>query len=519
MSKINRRTFLGSGAAAAVSLGLPAISRGQGAATPTAGTPGATPSSGGPANELLRELAEKLHGQVLVPGDADYWSASTPQNGRYRGTWPLAVAQCVDEDDIVACVNWARDHDMQPVARSGGHSEAGYSITDGLLINVGALNKVTIDQKSGVATAQGGALNQNMLDAMQDGPHYLPVGTCLGVGLGALTLGGGIGYNSHHAGLTADHLVSTRIVTADGDVLDVNASQNRELFWACRGGAGGNFGINTSFTFQMLEVPQPAVMFYRLDWNGADDATAAFIAYHKMLQSAPAALNCVAAAQAVPVGSGGPRAAITSFSRGQFFGTEDDLRQVIAPLMAAAKPAKVTIQEMKFWDMQRMFASTDAQATHSFGDYSRYADRPLPDDVTAKLIDLLVDCPSRSDSANGSIWSLGWIGGEVMNKVGRTETAYVHRNMLTLLRPTPVWPNDAPASVANDLIAWTDDVIALLAPHTPNESYQNFTNRRIIDWRQQYYAENFDRLVDVKTQYDPGNLFRNFQSIPPKDSL
>lgn len=515
MSTFDRRTFLSGGTAAALSLGLPALAGAQGAATPRNGTPGATPTSGGPATGLLKELQEKLHGKLLLPGDSDYWSASAPENGRYRDTWPLAVAQCADEDDIVACVNWARDHNVPPVARSGGHSEAGYSTTDGLLINVGALNKVTIDQKTGMATAQGGALNMNMLHAMQDSPHYLPVGTCLGVGLGALTLGGGIGYNARRAGLTADHLVSTRIVTADGNVLDVAASQNSGLFWACRGGAGGNFGINTLFTYQMVEVPGPTVMFYRLDWNGADDATAAFAAFHNVLQTAPPALNADAAAQAVPVGSGGPRAAITAFSRGQYFGTEDELRQVIGPLMAVGKP-KVTIQEMSFWDMQRMFASTDAPATHSYGDYSRYADKPLPDEVTARLIDLLVECPSRTDTANGSIWSLGWIGGEVMNKVGRRESAYVHRNMLTLLRPTPVWPNDAPASVANDLIAWTDAVIALLAPHTPNESYQNFTNRRIIDWRQQYYAENFDRLVDVKTKYDDRNLFHNLQSIPPK---
>lgn len=519
MGKMNRRALVGSGVATALSLGVPSLARAQGTPTALAGTPGATPTSTERATGALKDLAEKLHGQLLLPGDSNYWSASTPQNGRFRGTWPLAVAQCADEADVVTCVNWARENNVPPVARTGGHSEAGYSTTDGLLINAGAMNKVTIDQKSGVATVQGGARNQDVLDTMQGAQHYLPIGTCLDVGFGGLTLGGGIGYNTHHAGLTADHLVSTRIVTADGNVLDADASRNSDLFWACQGGAGGNFGVNTSFTYQMLEVPQPTVMFYRLDWNGADDATAAIAAYHKVLQTAPDALNSDLAAQPIPIGSGGPRAAVTAFSRGQYFGTADELRQVIAPLIAAATPAKVMIQEMSFWDMQRMFGSTDASVTHSYGDYSRFVNKPLPDDVTAKLVDLLVDCPSRTDTANGSIWSLGWIGGDLMHKIGRTETAYVHRDMLTLIRPTPVWPNDAPASVANDLIAWTDGVIALLTPYTPNESYQNFTNRRIIDWRQQYYAENFDRLVEVKTTYDEKNLFRNFQSIPPKSLL
>jgi len=185
-------------------------------------------------------------------------------------------------------------------------------------------------------------------------------------------------------------------------------------------------------------------------------------------------------------------------------------------LGSAAKPTKTTIEEKSFWDMQRMFASTDDPTTHSFGDYSRYAAEPIPDDAVGKVIDLLAACPSRTTTANGSIWSLGWIGGDVMNSVGRTETAYVHRNMLTLLRATPVWENDAPASVGNGLIAWTDEMIATIAPYTPDESYQNFTNRRIIGWQQAYYAENFQRLVDVKTTYDPTNLFNNFQSIPPR---
>jgi FAD/FMN-containing dehydrogenase len=127
-----------------------------------------------------------------------------------------------------------------------------------------------------------------------------------------------------------------------------------------------------------------------------------------------------------------------------------------------------------------------------------------------------VECPSRSEVANGSIWSLGWVGGAVVDALGRTDTAYVHRGMTTLLRPTTVWPNDAPVSVGQDLDAWSEEVIAILAPHTPNESYQNFPNRLIEDWPEQYYAENLERLVDVKTAVDPHDLFHNPQSIPPR---
>jgi len=103
------------------------------------------------------------------------------------------------------------------------------------------------------------------------------------------------------------------------------------------------------------------------------------------------------------------------------------------------------VTEMSFWDVQRIFASPET-ARHSFGDISRYAARPLPERVTAEVVDLVAACPSRSAVANGSFWSLGWVGGDVVNAVGRTETAYVHRDLLTLLRPTPVWPAGAPTT-------------------------------------------------------------------------
>jgi FAD/FMN-containing dehydrogenase len=232
-----------------------------------------------------------------------------------------------------------------------------------------------------------------------------------------------------------------------------------------------------------------------------------------MLQMAPPGLNAVAAAQPSPVGSGGPREAIDTFSRGQYIGPLDELQDLVAPLLAAAPPVKQTLQQMSFWDVIRMI-STPEPESHSFGDISRYADTPLPDYVISKVVDLVAASPSRTDDANGSFWSLGWVGGEVMNSIGRTDTAYVHRNMLTLLRPTTVWPDDAPDSVANDLNAWTDDVISVISPYTPFESYQNFPNRSLQNSGQLYYAENLDRLIDIKTAYDPTNLFNNSQSIP-----
>jgi hypothetical protein len=158
--------------------------------------------------------------------------------------------------------------------------------------------------------------------------------------------------------------------------------------------------------------------------------------------------------------------------------------------------------------------STGEPPSHGFGDISRYAVEPLPQSAVTDLVDVVSLCPSRDDDNNGSIWSLGWVGGNVVNKVGRTDTAYVHRGVSTLMRPTTVWDDNADPSVGRDLNNWTNSMIDVLNPYTPNESYQNFPNRMISDWQEAYYAENFPRLVQVKAKYDPHNLFQNTQSIP-----
>jgi FAD/FMN-containing dehydrogenase len=504
MRQIGRREFLQTGAAGAAGL---YVGGGFGARALAEAVPG----SGHAA--ALRELARKLHGRLLLPGDPGYLAASRPANGRYRSIYPLAVAKCADEHDVVTCVNWSRRHGIPPVARGGGHSYAGFSTTHGLLVNIDSLNSVVVDHKRGTAVVGGAALNNDMFNATVNGPLFLPAGTCLGVGLGGLVLGGGIGYNTHWAGLTSDHLGASRIVTASGDILHLDESHHHDLFWACRGGAGGSFGINTSFTFHLVKVPKK-VAYYRFEWQGADAAAAVLATFDKLMTSAPAALNAVAMAQATPVGKGGAREAIIVFSRGQFIGPLSELKHLVQPLLKAApSPTKVILQEMTFWDMQKVFATTEPEP-HSFGDISRYAAKPVPEHAVDKMVDLLTHCPSRTDAANGSVWSLGWVGGSVVNSIGRRDSAYVHRGMTTLLRPTPVWPNDAPHSVGAGLKAWTDDVVKVIDPYTPNESYQNFPNRRIHDWKQAYYAENFDRLVRVKTKYDPRNLFHNPQSIP-----
>src|SRR5215208_112982 len=380
MRGFDRRTFLRGSAAAALALGLGReawrnlrdVEAAQAPVDPAA----------------LADLRARLNGTLILPGESAYESASAPANGRYLAVRPVAVARCADEADVVTCIGWCNENGVSPTGRGGGHSYAGYSTTNELLVDLRRLNSVRVNRHEGTMVLGGAALNGDYFVALEDGPHFLPGGTCLGVGVGGLVLGGGIGYNTHWAGLTCDSLLASRIVTASGTALDLDRSTNSDLFWACRGGAGGSFGINTSWTFRLTEVPHTDIAWYRFDWRGADAAGAVLSAFDKLIATAPPALNAVASAQASPVGAAGPREAIDAFSRGAYIGPLDELRDLVAPLLAAATPVKQTLTTMPFWAAQRMIVTGEPEP-HSYGDISRFAAAPLPDRAIAAMVDLL----------------------------------------------------------------------------------------------------------------------------------
>ncbi|HTZ56236.1 MAG TPA: FAD-dependent oxidoreductase, partial [Candidatus Acidoferrum sp.] len=198
------------------------------------------------------ELARRLKGQLVRPGDRWYSAYAQPNNLRYDAILPQAIAMCSDARDVSASILFAREYGIPLVARSGGHSYAGYSTTPGLMIDLRSMNRVAFDEQTGIATLGGGARNANVYAAFRDRNVAITHGRCPSVGVAGLVLGGGIGFNMRAHGLTCDHLIATEIVTADGTIRTVRGDD--ALFWACRGAGGGNFGINTSFAFQTYEV-------------------------------------------------------------------------------------------------------------------------------------------------------------------------------------------------------------------------------------------------------------------------
>jgi FAD/FMN-containing dehydrogenase len=206
----------------------------------------------------------------VARGAAGYDAARLLYSPRFDGTLPLAVVYCQSATDVSRTILWARQNNVRIAARSGGHSYAGYSTTPGVVIDVSRLASITVNAASGTAGIGAGARLMDVYRDLAARGVTIPAGSCPSVGIAGLVLGGGVGFAGRKLGLTCDNLRSFTMVTADGVVRPCNPQRNPNLFWACRGGGGGNFGIATRFTF--TTHPVNTVTTFRAVWSWSDAA-------------------------------------------------------------------------------------------------------------------------------------------------------------------------------------------------------------------------------------------------------
>ena len=501
---LSRRTFLGAAAAVA-------------GAAATGGMTACTSASTG--SSALDALASSLTGTLLLPSNPDFAAVNLPQNDVYESVIPMAIAQCATPEDVVTCVNWCRQEGVQPAVRGGGHNYIGASTTTGLLIATGAMNSVEIDRERGTVTLGSGALNLNLLENLRGGEWMLPIGTCPGVGVTGLVLGGGIGDNSRWAGMTCDHLESTEIVLANGELVTASETDNRDLFWALRGGAGGNFGVNTRLTFRLVRIPQPTITVFGFRFVGRDDMVAAWSAFDRLMLEAPPELTGFTGVTNVRT-IGGDNATVGSFSTsypaltidGCYQGSAAQAREVLAPIFDAADPDDHVMGEFDYWSAQINWLAVPFMPKHGLAEAARFTREPIPTDALDQLVDRVLNAPGGSEEANAEVRLMCWSGG-VVNDVPADATAYVHRASNNLLRPA-IWWRDQPQAMINDLQDWQRETFAYASQFSEQSSFVNWPYAELDDWERAYYGTNLERLVEVKRAVDPDNLFRYSQSIP-----
>lgn len=450
---------------------------------------------------IWRQLASRLQGTLLLPDAGTFAERAAPWALQYAMTLPQGIAQCSSEADVQTCIQWAQENKIPLVARSGGHSYGGYSTTTGLLIDVSAMTNFAFNPSTGLLTVGAGARNRHIFEGCKDLGRAITHGRCLEVGVAGLVLGGGIGFDMRSHGYTCDRLRETRIVLADGRTLTCNENENADLFWACRGAGGGNFGIHTSFTFETFPVGQITV--FDIKWTERIAET--FAAIQLMAQSAPNSLGLkVSIVAEKQLGA----TVLTLSILGQLAGSIADLVALLTPIFAVQQPTETTIRGEKYWDGQKII-SDEGKPEYSH-ERSRFVKGQLSDDAVQFILSSLKAWPGTSRAAT---WKYFLLGGEIDAK-SPTDMAFIHRGYSMLSSIELEWnPSDGNAVITQNE-QWLAQFHDQMEHYTTPYCYQNFIDPSQREYLQAYYGKNLPQLQTVKRKYDPTNLFRYPQSIP-----
>lgn len=481
---------------------------------------------GSPSGADWNALARDLAGTLVRPGEAAYATSRRLFDPRFDSLRPAGIAYCRNHQDVSACLGFARKYKIGVRARAGGHSYGGWSSeTGGLIIDVTKINAVSVSGQA--ATIGAGTPLIDVYDGLAAHGRAVAGGSCPTVGLAGLTLGGGVGVLSRAYGLTCDALEAVRVVTADGKVIDCHAGDHQDLFWACQGGGGGNFGVATTFTFRTHAAPR--IVTFSLSWPWAK-AARVIAAWQAWAPHAPDALwSNLHLGRAA--GSGGtPSAGVA----GTYLGSPAGLGRLLSQLYAktGSDPSRHYVGDPRSYLhvmlVEAGCATEGVRACHlpwvrSGGRLDRLPQYAKSDFFTRPLsaagIATLLRGVENLKSVHGAPGGAGGVAldalGGAVNRVAPGATAFVHRDALFSAQYTTNWNGGAGAGGAGAArqLAWLRSLWGAMRPHASGQCYQNYTDPDLKNWRQAYYGANYRRLTQVKARYDPDRLFRFPQAV------
>ncbi|MFN2526418.1 MAG: FAD-binding oxidoreductase [Actinomycetota bacterium] len=456
-------------------------------------------------DSAIKDLEAKFEGEVIGPAHPAYEEARRVWNASID-KYPALVVRPLDVKDVAAALHFARDKDLIVAVRGGSHSVAGFSTCDGgLVIDFSAMKGVRIDAEQRRAYVGPGAVWGEVDPLTQASGLAVTGGLISSTGVAGFTLGGGIGWLQRRLGLACDNLLSADVVTADGSRLHASEDENSDLFWALRGG-GGNFGIVTSFEFQLHPVGPEIRAGLRM-WPG-DRATDVLTMYRDYFAGAPGDLTLAAVLRLAP-----PAPFVPAEFHGKpivglavvYVGPPEKADEVLAPIDALGEPIVDLVAPRPYIEMQTL---TDAAWGPGFQNYwkAEYLSG-LPDEAIAVLVDFLGTITSPL-----SDFKFPYLGGAI-GRVGEDDTAYGHRDAPFILNINSRWadPEDSDRH-----IEWTRALWQAMQPYSGGGTYTNFMSAddgdRIED---SYGSAKYQRLAELKRRYDPTNLFRLNQNIQP----
>jgi FAD/FMN-containing dehydrogenase len=446
---------------------------------------------------VLGEFQEGLRGGSLRQGDQGYDEARKVWNGMVDKR-PALIAQCAGVSDVVDAVNFARTNNLLISVRGGGHNFPGAAVCNGgLVIDLSKMRSVRVDPVKRTARAEGGSKWGDFDHETQAFGLATPGGTDPDTGIGGLTLGGGIGWLSGEHGLSSDNLISADVVTSDGQLRRASEDENEDLLWALRGG-GGNFGVVTSFEYQLHPVgPQVIAGLAFYPYERARDFLKFYADYSSKV---PDGVNTVGGLGTSPEG------AKVGFIAICYHGPLEEGKTVLQPVREFGPPLADHIQPMPYTTAQRMLEAAGVSGRQY------YIKSHFMNEITDDAIDtMLANFEGVASPLSSMIFQQL---GNATNRVPRGQTAFGHRDAWYEWATVAAWLDPGESEIH---VRWARDFSEAMDPFTfgfyvnqvGTEAEEGAANIKAA------YGANFDRLVSLKQKYDPMNLFSHNQNIRP----
>jgi FAD binding domain/Berberine and berberine like len=453
--------------------------------------------------DFCHAIRGKFKGDLIREANPEFTEASRIWNAMVART-PGALARCADVADVRLVVRHAREAGVVTAVRCGGHSLAGFgSCDDGLVIDLSRLRAVQVDARSRRARFSGGCLLGNVDTATQQHGLVFPGGVVSHTGAGGLVLGGGTGWLTRLLGLSCDNVAGFTLVTADGSLVRASGAENSELYWALRGG-GGNFGIVTEFEVRLHPLN---TVVLATSYCPQDDIVRALQDWREFMSAAPDELKWNISLVLAPNDDRAPeeiRGKPALSSSIVWFGDEAVGQRHINHIFSVGNHVGRSMKTISYLTLQTM-ADSDFPHGRRYYTKSGYFGE-FTDSVIEIMVQALASIPSQSTQIE-----LAYLGGAA-GRVGASETAFGDRSAPFILNLLADWKEPAD-DAAN--VSWIRSLFNSLQPHMKPGVYVNFMSGDEQERVPEAYQDRWQRLVKVKTQYDPSNFFRLNQNIAP----
>ena len=460
---------------------------------------GSTP---GPTPEKWRALQTHLFGYIVLPGDPAY-PADVRGNSLFPDLpAPQAIVYCQVEFDITLTLMFCNDEALPFAIRSGGHSTAGFSVSAGVVIDMSLMNGVHVDTVGKTATVQAGASLGKLNMTLKPYQLHVPGGECDTVGVAGHMQGGGYGFTSRMFGLNLDAVAEVRVMLADYSIVTANREQNSDLFWAIRGGTGGNFGVLLDIVYNLVVLPD--VWGVCIKWSQSDAPAVLTVLQAKYMRTGggPSPLGYQCAVAQV-------NGETSLMMMAMFNGSRADGMQMLQGVMTIGTPTILVDQVSDYYDLDSELLSWFVMPPDGTLEVKTcaYVARPLQMSDWATIIAYLATAPNPFN-----MFAMEIYGGAV-SAIADDDCAFIHRQsdfdlfIDSFCNPNWSYNNEAEAKV------WLEGFSNLLAQYSNGHRYQNYPDVTDVDYRDAYWGSAFNKLLAIKTAYDPHNVFRYAQSI------